>query len=81
MDEPIVLLAGQIPQQRFALQRVVRFRRQVEPRHIHAMGGLGFNVAVLDQPVRQRGFADGAFADQHDLGVDVAAGWNSTQHG
>ncbi len=73
MDQAVIFLPGQIPQQRFPFQRVVRRERQVQPPNVHPVGAIANDVLVLDQAMRQRGLADGPFAKQDDLGVHVTA--------
>ena len=73
MDQAVILLPGQIPQQRLALQRGIGRQRQIEPPDVHAMRAILDDVAILDQAMRQRGLAHRSLAEQHDLGIHVAA--------
>ena len=69
----VIFLPRQVPQQRLALQRGVGRERQLQPPDAHAMRAVADNVFVLDQAMRQRGLAHCSFADQHHLGIHVAA--------
>ena len=73
MDQAVILLPGQVPQQRLALQRGVGRQRQIQPPDVHAVRAVADDVLIFDQAVRQRGLAHRALAEQHHLGVDVAA--------
>ena len=73
MDQPVILLPGQVPEQRLALQRGVGRERQIQPPDVHAMRAVADDVVVFDQAMRQRGLAHRPLAEQHDFGIHVAA--------
>jgi hypothetical protein len=50
MDEAVILLPGQIPQQRLPLQCGVGRDRQVQPPEVHAMRAIADDVLIFDQP-------------------------------
>ena len=73
VDQPVVLLPGQVPEQGLAVHRCVGRQRQRQRPDVHAMGAVFHHVLIFDQPICQRGLADRAFAKQHHLGVHVTA--------
>ena len=74
MDQPVILLPGQIPQQRLALQRGVGRKRQIQRPDVHAMRAVLDDILIFDQPMRQRRLAHRPLAEQYDFSVHVAAG-------
>jgi hypothetical protein len=78
VDEPVVLLPGQVPQQNFPVESFVVVPRQVNPPYIHALRRIGFDVAILDQTVSQGSLARATLAHEHDLCIHIAAGWLSS---
>ena len=52
MDQSIVLLPGQIPEQSLALQCGIGRERQIQGPHVHTVRAVADDVAIFNQPMR-----------------------------
>lgn len=72
MDEPIVVLPGEVPQDSFALRAVAALPgKVVQQPELLAVSGSVFLELVVGQPPAESRLADARVAHQHDLGAGV----------
>jgi hypothetical protein len=75
VDEPVVWLAGKVPDPDLTLN--VGFacsRRQLQAGDDHAVRGLGGLPAILAEAQGQAGLANACLTDEDNLGVGVTCG-------